>query len=233
MDPKAPSESRRWIGQDLVKMEMIATVHSSDHRAAAAASKGRQLGVRMKLVATDNKVTGTATSGGAIAQVIHVPLQVRGPHHSPPSTPPDRRAPLIQMVGKLAPEMHPHGIPRETDSALMIDDQGDPLPLAGSAAAPGDGEHSLQLRQDQHQEEEEFEVGFGPSWEVKQATRKTKRLFKSAVRTIIASQREQAPAALVGKQAAPPSGGCCGALREALGLGKHEIYAEEAGVAGP
>ena len=118
MRPKGPSESRRWIGQGLIKMEMIATVWSSDQQAALAANQGRHLAVRMKLVASDSKVVGTETSGGSIAQVIHVPLQIRSPIDSPPSTPPDRRAPLIQMVGKASPELHPFGLPRNTAASL-------------------------------------------------------------------------------------------------------------------
>ena len=118
MSPKGPSESRRWIGQGLIKMEMFATVRSSDQQAALAANQGRQFAVRMKLVATDSKVVGTETSGGSIAQVIHVPLQIRSPIDSPPSTPPDRRAPLMQMVGKASPELHPFGLPRSTDASL-------------------------------------------------------------------------------------------------------------------
>jgi len=99
-------------------MEMFATVRSSDQQAALAANQGRQFAVRMKLVATDSKVVGTETSGGSIAQVIHVPLQIRSPIDSPPSTPPDRRAPLMQMVGKASPELHPFGLPRSTDASL-------------------------------------------------------------------------------------------------------------------
>ena len=47
------------------------------------------------------------TAGGKIAQLLHVPLQVRQRNDSPPTTPPDRRVSLLQWASPYKPPAPP------------------------------------------------------------------------------------------------------------------------------
>eukprot|EP01043_Picozoa_sp_COSAG02_P089303 COSAG02_NODE_26297_length_636_cov_0.757914_1_plen_130_part_10 len=127
---------------------------------------------------------------------------------SPPSTPPDRRAPLLQMVGKALPELHPFGVPRSIDSRAQLADRQDPSgSLDGADNSGGRGE------------DDEFEYGYGLSFEAK-------KLWKSASRSILAKRALEAtssgvPSATdkVKEKSHARTEGCCASWCAMVGLG--------------